>query len=94
MRKDRNKIAETGIVIVEDTNLVSIGLKKTLEPAGYNILRIATSGAEAVEKAFALYPEIILLHFPKREKSPFLYSHPLFSERILFAAENAVENAA
>ena len=73
MREDRDKMAETGILIVEDTNTVSIGLKKTLEQAGYNILRIATSGAEAVEKALALSPEIIPLPFPKREKSPFLY---------------------
>ena len=94
MREDRNKIAKTGIVIVENTNTVSIGLKKTLEPASYNDLRIATSGAEAVEKARALCPEIIPLLFPKREKSLSLYLHSPFSELILFAAANAVENAA
>ncbi|HSP88681.1 MAG TPA: response regulator [Ignavibacteriaceae bacterium] len=49
------------IMIVEDEEIVSFDLKKTLEKMGYNVTAQASSGVEAIEKAENFKPDIILM---------------------------------
>ncbi len=49
------------IMIVEDEEIVSFDLKKTLEKLGYQVIAQASSGIEAIEKAENFKPDIILM---------------------------------
>jgi len=49
------------ILLVEDESIESMDIKSTLESFGYNILYVASSGEEAIEKARELMPDLILM---------------------------------
>jgi len=49
------------IMIVEDEEIVSFDLKKTLEKLGYKVTARASSGVEAIEKAENVKPDLILM---------------------------------
>ncbi len=49
------------ILIVEDEAAAAMHLKKYLESAGYHIVGQAFSGAQAVERARSLEPDLILM---------------------------------
>jgi len=52
---------KTKIMIVEDEEIVSFDLKKTLEKLGYKVTAQASSGVEAIEKAENYKPDVILM---------------------------------
>ncbi len=49
------------ILIVEDERIVAIDLQRRLTRMGYMVVAIAASGPEAIEKAQALDPDLILM---------------------------------
>jgi two-component system sensor histidine kinase UhpB len=50
------------ILLVEDENLVALDVRRQLERAGYTIVGVATTGAEAVQAAVATKPDLVLMH--------------------------------
>lgn len=52
---------KTKILIVEDERIVAIDIKSTLENEGFEIIGMAISGEEAIEKALELKPDLILM---------------------------------
>jgi CheY-like chemotaxis protein len=49
------------ILIVEDEGLTAVNLKSNLLELGYEVVAIADSGEEAIQKALSLLPDIILM---------------------------------
>lgn len=49
------------ILVVEDERVVARDIKVCLENLGYTVAAIASSGIEAIEKAQALHPDVILM---------------------------------
>ncbi|MDB5802426.1 MAG: hypothetical protein JWL63_3365 [Rhodocyclales bacterium] len=49
------------IMVVEDERIVALDLKGGLESLGYDVIGIAARGADAVERASALRPDLILM---------------------------------
>lgn len=52
---------KTKILVVEDERLVAIDIKSILESEGFNVVGMVASGNEAIEKAIALKPDLILM---------------------------------
>ncbi|MCA1853684.1 MAG: response regulator, partial [Beggiatoa sp.] len=51
----------TSILIVEDERVIAFQLKSQLEALGYRVAAAVPSGEEAVEKAGALRPDLVLM---------------------------------
>lgn len=51
----------TRILVVDDEVIIATQIQETLTARGYDVLGIAASGDEAVEMAFALKPDLILM---------------------------------
>ncbi len=51
----------TKILIVEDELLIAEDLRFTLQRMGHQVVGIASSGIEAVQKADELYPNLVLM---------------------------------
>lgn len=51
----------TRVVLVDDHRLVREGLRRTLEDAGLEVVGEARDGAEALELAAALTPDVVLM---------------------------------
>lgn len=49
------------ILIVDDDNLVRLGIRMTLEDAGFRNIQVAKTGATAVEMALRHHPKLILM---------------------------------
>ena len=49
------------ILIVDDDNLVRLGIRMTLEDAGFRNLQVAKSGAAAIKLASKHHPRLILM---------------------------------
>jgi CheY-like chemotaxis protein len=49
------------ILIVDDDNLVRLGIRMTLEDAGFRNLQVAKTGATAIEMALKHHPQLILM---------------------------------
>lgn len=49
------------ILIVEDEIITAKALERNLTNAGYNVLGIATSGEEAIQKAVHVEPDLVLM---------------------------------
>ncbi|QXE23932.1 two-component hybrid sensor and regulator [Richelia sinica FACHB-800] len=49
------------ILVVEDEYILAINLKESLELIGYRVLDIVDSGADAIEKALQLRPNLVLM---------------------------------
>ena len=49
------------ILIAESQNVVAIDLRATLLKVGYNVVAIATTGEEAIDKVKELKPDIVIL---------------------------------
>jgi len=47
-------MVDVKILVVEDDNIVSMDIKKTLESFGYEVPYVATTGEETIEKAHEL----------------------------------------
>jgi CheY-like chemotaxis protein len=54
-------MAAARILIVEDERLVAHALQRRLTRMGYTVVSLAASGAEAVDKAHSLRPDLVLL---------------------------------
>jgi PAS domain S-box-containing protein len=54
-------MADVKILLVEDESIESLDIKRTLEYFGYEVPYVASSGEEAVEKALAIMPDLILM---------------------------------
>ncbi|HEY9628180.1 MAG TPA: ATP-binding protein [Coleofasciculaceae cyanobacterium] len=51
----------TQILVVEDEYIIAANLQENLESLGYSVLDVADSAAEAIDKAIALKPDIVLM---------------------------------
>ncbi|OBZ34527.1 CheY-like chemotaxis protein [Methanohalophilus euhalobius] len=49
------------IMIVEDENIVAMGIKSKLESLGYSIPCTASSAEDAIRKADLFYPDLVLM---------------------------------
>jgi CheY-like chemotaxis protein len=49
------------ILIVEDERLIAIDLQRRLMRLGYSVVALAASGIEAIQKAQALQPDVVLM---------------------------------
>ena len=49
------------ILIVEDETIFALDLKRILSKSGYNVLRVFTDGARAVDYALQEKPDVILM---------------------------------
>ena len=49
------------ILIVEDERLIAIDLQRRLTRLGYTVVALAASGAEAIQEALALHPDVVLM---------------------------------
>jgi PAS domain S-box-containing protein len=52
---------ESGILIVEDENIIALDLESRLLGLGYRVVGIAASGLEAIRKAEALQPDLVTM---------------------------------
>jgi CheY-like chemotaxis protein len=49
------------VLIVEDERLIAIDLQRRLARLGYAVVALAASGVEAIQKALALHPDVVLM---------------------------------
>jgi CheY-like chemotaxis protein len=49
------------ILVVEDERLIAIDLQRRLTRLGYAVVALAASGMEAIQKALALHPDLVLM---------------------------------
>jgi CheY-like chemotaxis protein len=49
------------ILVVEDEGISAIEIQESLESLGYHVPTIAKSGNEAIQEAFAIKPDLILM---------------------------------
>jgi CheY-like chemotaxis protein len=54
-------MAVARILIVEDERLIAIDLQRRLTRLGHSVVGLAASGVEAIQKALALYPDVVLM---------------------------------
>lgn len=54
-------MARDRVLIVEDERIISLDLNRRLERAGYEVLGTVATGAEAIEEALRLLPDIVLM---------------------------------
>jgi CheY-like chemotaxis protein len=54
-------MAAARILIVEDERIVAIDLQRRLTRLGYSVVALAASGTEAIQKASALGPDVVLM---------------------------------
>lgn len=59
LQPDEPKIVQ--ILVVEDERVIARDIKACLENLGYAVPAIASSGVEAIEKAKALHPDMVLM---------------------------------
>ena len=55
------KTAKTKILIVEDERATAIAIKENLRSFGYDSIEIVVSGEEAIQKAEAMHPDVVLM---------------------------------
>jgi CheY-like chemotaxis protein len=56
-----NGTAAARILIVEDERLIAIDLQRRLTRLGYTVIALAASGMDAIQKALALRPDLVLM---------------------------------
>jgi len=61
-------MTKTRILVVEDESIVALDIRHRLESMGYEVVGQAASGEEAVEKARALLPDLVLMDIKLRGK--------------------------
>ena len=54
-------MVDVKILIVEDESIEAMDIKRALESFGYSVPYIASSGEDAMEKAFDIMPDLILM---------------------------------
>ncbi len=54
-------MAAARVLIVEDERLIAIDLQRRLIRLGHTVVGLASSGGEAIQKALALHPDIVLM---------------------------------
>jgi CheY-like chemotaxis protein len=54
-------MANKKILLVEDESIEAMDIKRTLEFFGYEVPYVTSSGEEAVEKAYEIMPDLILI---------------------------------
>jgi diguanylate cyclase (GGDEF)-like protein/PAS domain S-box-containing protein len=54
-------MTQTSILMVEDERIIAFDLKQRLETLGYHVVALAASGAEAIDKAEAHHPDLVLM---------------------------------
>lgn len=54
-------MADTSLLVVEDESIVAMDIKHRAEGLGYNVVGIASSGEEAIEKTKNKQPDLILM---------------------------------
>jgi CheY-like chemotaxis protein len=56
-----NTTTAARILIVEDERLIAIDLQRRLTRLGYSVVALVASGVEAIQKALALLPDVVLM---------------------------------
>src|SRR5919108_5029853 len=60
-KRERMSMTRPQIMVVEDESIVAEDMKAMLEGFGYAVPAVAFSGEEAVKKAFATHPDLVLM---------------------------------
>jgi diguanylate cyclase (GGDEF)-like protein len=74
--------AITSILIVEDEAIVAQDLKETVMRLGYEVLGIASEGAEAIAKAEALKPQLVVMDVSLQGEIDGIQAARLIQERL------------
>ncbi|NJD89292.1 MAG: response regulator [Betaproteobacteria bacterium] len=56
-----NDIPRTRLMLVEDERVVALNLSQRLDLLGYDVHAVASSGAEALERASQAWPDVVLM---------------------------------
>ncbi len=59
--KSDSGLIDLKVMIVEDEFIIALDLKDIVRSLGYNVVAVATSGYDAIEKANAYKPELVLM---------------------------------
>lgn len=51
----------TKILVVEDESITAKAIEKSLKDTGYNVVGLASSGGEAIEKTACMKPDLVLM---------------------------------
>ena len=54
-------MAKINILIAEDELILAIDIKRTLEKIGYNVVKVVSSGEDAIEYTAQLRPDLVLM---------------------------------
>src|SRR2546425_10295003 len=54
-------MAPAQILVVEDENIVERDIERNLHVLGYEVPAIAASGEDAIDKAVAIHPDLVLM---------------------------------
>src|SRR3989442_15650350 len=54
-------MAPAQILVVEDENIVARDIERNLHVLGYEVPAIAASGEDAIDKAVAIHPDLVLM---------------------------------
>ncbi len=61
LSKEIKTTAKGRILVVEDESIVALDIKNSLESWGYNVVGIAQTGEEAVQKSLRIRPDLVLM---------------------------------
>lgn len=75
-------VALTQILVVEDENIVARDIENTLRRLGYAVPAVASSGEEAIEKAAAMHPDLVLMDIKLRGKTDGVTAAEEISDRL------------
>ena len=61
LNKETKTITKGRILVVEDESIVALDIKNSLESWGYNVIGIAQTGEEAIQKSLRIRPDLVLM---------------------------------
>jgi|OM-RGC.v1.001865656 diguanylate cyclase (GGDEF)-like protein/PAS domain S-box-containing protein len=73
-------MTEATVMVVEDQVLVARDIKSRLIQMGYDVIATATKGAEAIDKALSLHPQLILMDVNLRDDMDGIEAAVLFRQ--------------
>jgi CheY-like chemotaxis protein len=62
IKRERNKMANTKILVVEDEIIIAKDIQNTLKTLGYDAPAIVLSGEEAIKKTEEIKPDLVLMN--------------------------------
>ena len=83
------------IIIVEDERIIAEDLKSSIENFGYSVLKISSSGEDAIEECKILHPDIVLMDIKLQGEMTGIDAAKIITDRyqipIIFSSAHADE---